>query len=182
MIFYAVWQIGLVPLACLAVLAMRRQRRDAAWWYLAGAFFVSWIADAFALAGVEPWLMSLVYPVSQAALVGAVLLERRQAMAFVGALVTVGLVAVLWLGVDQPDVLVRTVAWLGVALIAYERDALGRLRMALLVAFGVGWLAWAGYAVRPSWSTWLAYQGVRALGVGTFCWAAWKPTPRLRVA
>jgi membrane-bound metal-dependent hydrolase YbcI (DUF457 family) len=181
-IFYAAWTLGLVPVAWLAWLARRGQRRDAAWWYLAGAFFVSWIADAFALAGAEPRLMSLVYPVSQASLVGAVLLERDDAVRFVLALVAVGIVAVLWRGVDTPDVFVRTVAWASIGIIAFDRDALGRLRLALLVAFGFGWLAWIGYTVTPGWDSWLCYQGVRALGAGTFCWAAWNPAPRLRIA
>jgi hypothetical protein len=160
---------------------MRRQRRDAAWYWLAGAFFVSWIADSFALAGIEPWLMSLVYPVSQAAIVGAVLLEREDAALFVLALVIVGILAVLWKGVGTPDVLVHTVAWGSIVCVAFDRDALGKLRLALIVAFGFGLVAWLGYTLTPGWPSWLAYQGVRALGIGTFCWAAAKPGPTFRV-
>jgi hypothetical protein len=181
MIFYAAWTLGLIPFAWLAVLAVRREFRDVAWWWIAGAFFVSWIADAFALAGVNPWLMSLVYPVSQAALVGAVLLDREDAVMFVIALVIVAILAVLWKGVGTPDVLVRTVAWASVAIIALDRVALGRLRLALLVSFGFGWLAWIGYTLAPGWLSWSCYQMVRALGIGTFCWAATKPGPSFRV-
>ena len=181
MIFYAAWTIGLIPLAWLAVLAVRGQRRGAEWWYLAGAFFVSWIADAFALAGVEPWLMSLVYPVTQAAIVGAVLLDREEAATLIGALVTVGCVAVLWRGVGTPDVLLHTVAWASIALVAWDRAALGRLRLALFIAFGFAWLAWLGYTMNPGWATWLGYQSVRAIGAGCFCWAAAKPGPTFRV-
>lgn len=181
MIFYAAWTIGLIPFAWLAWLAARGERRAREWWWLAGAFFVSWVADAFALSGVEPWLVSLVYPVTQAAIIGAVLLDREEAALFVGALVLAGLVAVLWRGVGAPDVLLRTVAWLGIALVAYDRIALGKLRIALLIAFGFAWLAWVGYTLDPSYRTWLAYQSVRALGAVAFCWAATKPGPALRV-
>jgi hypothetical protein len=174
-------QMALVPFLWLAALRARGARVDAAWFWLAGAFFVSWLADSGAHF-VDPWLMSLVYPVSQAALVVAVLLERREALLFVGALVAVGVVAVAWQGVGAPDVLVHTVAWLGVALVVYDRDALGRLRLALLVSFGVCWLVWLCYTVWPGWTAWLAYQCVRALGIACFCWAASKPTPRLRIA
>jgi hypothetical protein len=180
MIFELAHQLALVPLLFLLVLRMRGQRRDVAWWWLAGAFFVSWLADSAAHV-VDPWLMSLVYPVSQAAIVGAVLLERDDAVVFVIALVTIGVGAVLWRGVGTPDVLVHTVAWASVALIVFDRDALGRLRTALLVAFGLGLLAWLGYTIRPGWTLWLCYQGVRALGIALFCRAAWKPVPQLRV-
>jgi hypothetical protein len=125
--------------------------------------------------------MSLVYPVSQAAIIGAVLLDRGEALFFVCALVMVGVTAVLWRGVGFPDVVVHTVAWGSVALIALDRPALGRLRLALLVAFAGGWLAWVGYTITPGWTTWLCYQGVRAAGLACFCWAATRPIPRLRV-
>jgi hypothetical protein len=180
-IFYVAYALGVVPFAWLAWLAARGERRDIAWWWLAGAFFVSFIADSFALAGVEPWLMSLVYPVSQAAIVGAVLLDREDAVLFVLALGLIGFLAVLWKGVGTPDVLVHTVAWASIAIIALDREALGKLRLALLVAFGFGWLAWLGYTLSLGWPTWLAYQGVRAIGIGTFCWAAAKPGPTFRV-
>jgi hypothetical protein len=179
-IFELAHHMALLPLVWLAWLAAWEDRRGAEWWWLAGAFFVSWLADSAAHVA-DPWLVSLVYPVSQAAIVGAVLLEREEAALFVGSLVTVGVVAVLWRGVGTPDVLVHTVAWASIALVAFDRAALGRLRLALLVAFGFGWLAWLGYTVTPGWPSWLCYQGVRALGIGCFCWAASYPTPRLRV-
>jgi hypothetical protein len=188
LIAYGAWQLGIVPLAWLTFLAVRRDaHRGAEWWWLAGAFFVSWIADACALTVGEPWLMSLVYPVSQAAIVGAVLLDREEAVLFVIALVIVGIMAVLWKGVGTPDVLLHTVAWLSVAIIALDHVALGRLRLALLAAFGFGWIAWIGFTLTPGiptpygYSNWLAYQGVRAIGIGTFCWAAMYPTPQLRM-
>jgi hypothetical protein len=181
MLVYGAYLLGIIPLAWLAWLAARGKCPDAAWWWLAGAYFVSFLADTAALMGVDPWLPSLVYPVSQAALIGAVLLERTQARTFVIVLVLTGLAAVLWLGVGSPDVLVHTVAWLGVALVVYNRDALGRLRTALLVSFGWGWLAWVGYAIAPGWPAWFAYQSVRAVGIGSFCMAAMNPTPRLKV-
>jgi hypothetical protein len=176
----AAHQMALGPLLWLAALRARGTVVGTAWWWLAGAFFVSWLADTGAHV-VDPWLMSLVYPVSQAAIVGAVLLEREDAVLFVLALALVGILAVLWRGVGTPDVLVHTVAWGSIACVAFDRDALGNLRLALIIAFGFGLVAWLGYTITPGYQTWLCYQGVRALGIGTFCWAAAKPGPTFRV-
>lgn len=166
--------MALIPLAWLAGLRARGRRRDAAWWWLAGAFAVSWLADT-AAHWVDPWLIGLVYPVSQSALVAAVLLDRREAAKLLAVLLLIGVGAALWHGVQGPDVLLRTVAWGAIAGIAFDRWELGRLRMSLLVTFGLGLIAWMGYAIWPGWTSWLVYQGARAFGIGLFCWAAFRP-------
>src|SRR5947208_264158 len=103
-------QMSLLPLLWLALLHARGVHRDAAWWWIAGAFGVSWLADT-AAHWVSPWMVSAVYPVSQSAIIGAVLLGRRDAMAFLGALVCMALLSLFWEGVNGPMILLRTVAW-----------------------------------------------------------------------
>ena len=184
--------MGLLPLAFLGVLRARGQRRDVAWLWLAIAFAVSWLADVVssALAAPDRWIVSLVYPIAQAAIVGRVLLTRRRAIALLGLLVLTGCVAVLWRGVEGPDAVLRSIAWLSVVAIVADRPELpARLQWCLFVYFGVGWLSWIAHVewihehphahgIAP---TWYAYQGVRLAGLLLFCWAAMKPGPSLRL-
>jgi hypothetical protein len=174
-------EMALIPLAWLVVLTIRKRPRDVAWWWLALALAVSWVADTAAL-WVDPWFIGLVYPVTQAALVAAVFLDRLDAARFVVALVVVGVTDALWHGVEGPDLLLRTVAWGAVTGIVWERPALGRLRTALLVAFGLALLCWWGYAIAPGWWSWGAYQLARLAGILLFCFAAAHPAPRFTLA
>ena len=166
--------MGLVPLLWLVA---QRETRPV-WWGIAGAFGISWVAD-WASHWTGTWFVSALYPVSQAALIGALLLQKPQALLFTGALVLVGLFGVLTHGTQTPEVLLHTVAWLSVVGIVWPLP-LGRLRLALLGYFGLGWLAFLGYVLQPGWASWGLYQGTRALGIGLFCWAAHQP--RLRLA
>lgn len=173
--------LGLVPVVYLGVRHAQRRRSGVAWWWLAAAFAVSWLADMAAL-WADPDLVGNLYPITQAALIGAVFLDRLEAAQFAIALVMVAVVAVLWRGPLGIDVLLRTVAWGAVVAIAWDRPALGRVRVALVVTFGVGLLCWWGYAVRPGWWSWGTYQVVRAAGIACFCWAATRPLPRFRIS
>lgn len=181
MIFELAHEIGLIPLLWLTWLHFRGKDLDVAWWWIAGAFFVSWLADT-AAHFVNPWLASPVYLVSQSALVGAVFLNRYDAIKLVIVLAVVGTAAVLWQGVHGPDVLLHTVAWLSVVGIIYPLRQLTRLRTALLVAFGFGWLTWMGYAIWPGWTSWSVYQLTRLAGILLFCWAATSPHPHFVVS
>lgn len=143
-------------------------------------FLVSWIADTAAL-WYDPWTLSKVYPVSQAAIVGMVFLSRRDAMYLIVTLALVGLLDVLWIGIGDFDVLLRTVAWLSVVGIIYPLVQLGRLRTSLLVYFALGWWCWMIYAIAPGWPSWILYQSMRLIGIALFCWAATSPLPQLRV-
>lgn len=163
-----------MPLLWLAMLP----HRAAAWWGIAAAFGISWVADS-AAHWMAPWLVSAVYPVSQAALVGLVLLPRVEAAWFIGALVLVGIVAVLTNGTNGPDRLLHTVAWLSiVGLLARRPSPFQRLAL----AFAALWLAWIAYALSPGWPTWLVFQGMRLGGILAFCRIAWKPPLALRIA
>jgi hypothetical protein len=155
--------MALLPLLWLA---LRRERRPD-WWWLAGALAISWVADSMAHVVPASWVSSA-YPVSQSGLLGAILLPKRSAGYFVSVLVAVGIVA-LWLG-ERPDVLLHTVAWLGLTALVWPLR-LGRLKESLVLLFGLGWVAWLAYALDPGWASWLAFQGIRALGLGWFCLA-----------
>lgn len=172
--------MALVPTVWLA---LRRPPHATAWWWLSGVFLISWLADTAAdlLPVSERWVASMVYPVSQAAMVGMVFLVRGEAALVLAVLLVAGLAGVLWEGPATPGVLLRTVAWGTAAGIVLDRPALGRLRTALLATFGVGLLAWYGYVLRPGWASWVAYQSVRAAGIGLFCWASLRPGPQLQV-
>lgn len=174
-------EMALLPLVWLLWLRVRRRDLGAAWWWLSGAFAVSWIADTAAL-WVDPWLVGAVYPVSQAVIMGFVFLSRREALAFIIALLIVGIADVFWKGVSSPDILLRTVAWLSVVGILWQLKQLQRLRTALLVYFGLGWLCWMGYAIWPGWTSWSAYQITRLVGILLFCFAATSPLPQLKLS
>jgi hypothetical protein len=172
--------MGLIPLIWLAILHFRGKRAGIEWWWLAGAFAVSWLADT-AAHWTGSQLVGAVYPVSQSAIIGAVLLSRSEAIELTIGLVAIGVLDVYANGITGPDILLRTVAWLSIVGIVYPLRQLERLRMALIVSFGVGWVCWLGYAIWPGWSSWGLYQTVRLAGILLFCWASLKPSPRLRV-
>jgi hypothetical protein len=130
---------------------------------------ISWIADTAALF-THPWAVSLAYRVGQAGLIGMVLLPRVEAAVVVWVLVAVAITEAVMTQVQGPPILTDTVARLTVVGIAWPRTR-GRLRQALLLLFGLGWLAWMGYGLWPGWASWGVYQGCRALGTGWFCWA-----------
>lgn len=179
--FEVAHHLGAVPWLWLVVLHLCRQGRGWEWWWLAAAFGVSWIADTVAHCyGQFP--ISPLYLVTQTGLIAAVLLPRRDTLWFLGLLVPVAGIAFLTYPLGKPDWLVHTVAWLGLTGSVYPLKALGRLRWALLVSFGLGWVAWMGYVLSPGWISWIGYQSVRAVGIGLFCWAAWHPEPQLRLA
>jgi len=160
---FLAWAVGLVPLIWLVAEGERRRE----WWWLASALGVSFLADLGALL-MEPHWASAVYPVLQASLVGAVVLSRENAAAYVALLIASG-----WASLQlhqSPDWLLHTVSYLGCAFLAYHR-APGRLKEALVLYFGLGWLAWLSYVLSPGWASWGTFQGIRALGILWFCLA-----------
>lgn len=159
--------MALLPLLWLGVLAQLGQRRSALWWAFALVLAVSWVADAFAH-WVDPWLLSTIYPAVQALVLASVLLPLPALLRFAGVLSLTGALAVLLVGVGQPDVFLHTVAWTGLVVIAWPHP---ELRWPIAISFGLGWLAWVAYSIAPGWTTWGIYQSVRAVGLGVFCWA-----------
>lgn len=165
--------LGLLPIVFAAAF-----RAPKAYWWLALAFGVSFLADS-ASHVVSPFWVSRVYVVSQSALVCAVFLHRTEALWTLACLVALGLLGV-FLQPAGPELFTHVCAWGLAALVAYE-VAPQPLRRSLLVYFGWGVLAWAVYVMVPGWTSWLAYQGTRALGILLFGYACWKPTPELRL-
>lgn len=177
--------MALIPLVWLTWLGFRGASRDVAWWWIATAFAVSWFADTaahFTPQANNAWL-SLVYPVSQTAIVGAVLLPRRRAVGLLAVLIGTSIVAILWHGVEMPDVVLRSVAWLAVVAIVWSERALpSRLRLCLAVYFGLGLVTWLVHVRWLIVPTWYPYQATRLAGLVLFCWATAQPTPILRLA
>lgn len=165
--------LGLLPVAFVA--AFRAPR---AYWWLAAAFGVSFLADSAAHV-LDPFWVSRVYVVSQSALVCAVFLHRTEALWTLACLVALGLLGV-FLQPAGPELFTHVCAWGLAALVAYE-IAPQPLRRSLLVYFGWGTLAWALYVMLPGWTSWLCFQGTRLVGIALFGYACWKPTPELRL-
>lgn len=157
--------MALVPMLWLGVLAFYDQRRSILWWTLALVLGVSWMADS-AAHWMNPWTVSAFYPLVQAAIFGIILLPTPALWRFLGLLAVTGLGVGLWRA--TPEVLGRTVAWTGLLALAWPHR---ELRAPVLVTFGLGWLGWLAYSFAPSWPTWGVYQGIRALGLGVFCYA-----------
>jgi hypothetical protein len=175
--------MGLVPLTWLAIEGARGQSRAAVWWWLAGAFGVSWVADTAAhfIPQADSPAITVIYPVSQAAIIGAVLLSRRLAKVALWLLAALALIAILWNDAGQQDLLVRAAAWLLVVGIVWYRDDLPyRLRFCLLVYFGVGLAMWMVHLRWLTVATWYPYQAARLAGLVLFCWAASASTSTLR--
>jgi hypothetical protein len=159
--------MALLPLLWLGVLASYGQRRSALWWTLAVVIGVSWLADT-AAHRVDPWIVSTTYPALQALALAVVVLPTAALWRYVEVLIITAVIALLLTGVGRPDVFLRTVAWMGLLVMAWPYR---QLRVTMLTTFGLGWLGWVAYSIAPGWTTWGAYQGIRAAGLGVFCWA-----------
>ena len=173
--------MALWPLCMLVVMHVHGERKDRAWWWLAGAFAVSFIADSLAHF-LDPWVISLAYPMSQAALVGAVFLSKREALSLLVLLCCATTVAILAKGVQGPDVILSSTANGAVCWMVWDRWELGRLRTALLVSFGAVGLAWLCFSLWQVVPVWYGYQALRLVGLFLFCWSASTPHLRLRTA
>lgn len=179
MVFEVAHQMALLPLLWLGWLHVRGEKRDVAWWWLVGIFFVSWLADT-AAHWADPWVVSPIYLVTQAGIVGLVFYSRRDATVLAVVLTVAGLAALVWR--RTPDLFLHTVAWGSAAGIVFQLPQLGRLRTSLLVTFGAGLIAWYGYALWPGWTSYLIYQSTRLLGIAVFCMAAASPLPHFKLS
>lgn len=161
--------LGLIPVA--AVLAGRP--RGSAWYWLAAAFAVSFGADMAGSSG-HALVASQVYPVTQSAIFALVLAPARVAVPVIGGIVAVAAGSAAWRDAAGLDFALHAAAWGSVAVIAWRELTPGALRTALLVGFGGGLVAWAGFVLTPGWWWWLAYQGTRAIAAGWFVVAVWQ--------
>lgn len=168
--------MGVVPLVWLLGLRSAGVRVAPAWWIVAAGFGCSWLGDWVAHMA-NPFAVGCLYLVGQVGLIGWALAPREQALTLLVLLVSSANFALLGLDLQTPDVLVHTIAWLGLLVVVWPLPLIPRLRWTLALAFGLGWIAWLGYALRPGWPTWLLYQGVRLAGIAGFCWASWQPFP-----
>lgn len=171
-------QMALLPLASVAALRVSGVQPDVAWWWLAAAFAVSWLADTAAhfLPASAGWVPSIVYPVLQTGLIVAVLMPRSLAWLVMGGLVALGLAAAVHVSASGPDVVLRSAADGMIVLVALLRVALPvALRASLLVTFGLGWLAWLAFSRHPALSAWYLYQCCRLAGLLLFCAALRTP-------
>jgi len=182
--------MGVLPLAWLFALSLRGKDHEPQWWWLALAFAVSWAADETALQFPKPdrWWLTFIFPISQTTIVTRVLWSQRRTFIVLGVLVAAALLAVAWEGVRGPDVILYSVACLCIVGIVWLRPELSfRLRLCLLVYFGLGLIAWLAHAEwihehpHGTAPTWWPYQGARLAGLLLFCWAVMKPGPSLRM-
>jgi len=159
--------MGLLPVLWLGVLASAGHRRSPLWWALGITLSLSWVADT-AAHWVDPWLVSSLYPIAQTLVMGIVLLPASRLGRFVAAVaVTTGL-ALLLAGTGHPEVLIHTVCWTGILVLAWPYR---EIRGPTVWTFGVGWLAWVAFASLPTFATWGVYQAIRMTGLGVFCYA-----------
>jgi hypothetical protein len=160
--------MGLVPILWLGVLAYYGQRRSPLWWALGITLSISWVADT-AAHWVDPWLVSALYPIAQTLVMGIVLIPAARLSRFLGAVALTTGLALLFAGTRHPEMLIHTICWTGILVLAWPY---GEIRGPTILAFGVGWLAWVVFANAPTFATWGVYQGIRAFGLGVFCWAS----------
>ena len=133
---------------------------------MGAAFGVSFLADVAAKV-VGPAFPSQVYPVLQAGLFALALLPRRAVSWVMVAVLAAASTSIMARGAEGLDILLRVVAWGSVAGIGwFAKDA--ALRASLLIAFGLGCLAWLAYVYAPGWWTWGFLQTCRAVGTGWF--------------
>jgi hypothetical protein len=165
--------LGAVPLLFLSGMRRRGKPVSPAYWWMAGGFAVSFVADVFGAAGWHP-IASQTYPVSQAALVSRPMLTQRWWVLYVALLLTAASASVVWRDGLGMDVALRVVAFGGVAVMGWRLAVERTLETALLVYFGLGLLAWLAYLAMPGWWTYLGMQGTRVVGIAYWCRAARK--------
>lgn len=172
--------MGIAPIIFVLVRDRLGFKVELHYWWLAVALAISFMADS-AAHWVDPYVVSVVYPLSQAVLVAACIVPRRSAIIFLGVLVPVGIFSVL-IGKDLGgDAVLRTVAFLGVCVALWPLQSLGVLRLSLLCYFGASWVYWMAYAAWPSTATYLLHQSARFVGITLYCYSVARPMPKLRL-
>lgn len=174
--------LNFLPLVWLTVMAYHHGHRDAAYWWLAVAFGIGGVFDVMAKAGLGANVASHVYPITQTAIIVAVLLDRYTALFVLTVLLFAATLSLLaW--PEQPDLILHSLAWGGIGYVANRMRPIGTLWLSLFCAFGLALPCWWWFiASGQSLAALLAMQGCYAVGVGLFCWSTLRPEPKLRVA
>lgn len=177
----AAWWIELLPLVWLSALAMRGHRRDVAFWWIAIAFAVSFASDTAAIVfKTGGWAISCAYPMAQVALIVAVLANAwSEAAKIITALCASALFAVGLEDMTKPEWAFHLIAFGTVTVMAWRRPALGRLRLALLVYFGLSAALWCVHVAWLTTATWYPYKIADTVGLLLFCWATVNDRPAL---
>ncbi len=166
--------IGLLPLATVVLAWWKGKQPDPALWWLSVAFVVSWVADSLGH-WFSPTAVTFSYVIGQSVLVAAVFLSRRETARLFWTFVCLAPLAVFLVPITGGhDYLLHLAAWVSAACIAQEQ-ALGRLRTALVIYFGLGSAAYLWLAIAVSLPAMLAYQSTRLLGIVLFCAVVWRP-------
>lgn len=165
------WHVGLLPLAAVAV---HGRRLASAWWWLAAAFAVSWVADLAGWLGQFP-LASQTYPLLQGSLFALVLAPRSVALSVVGGLALAsGLSLALRSGAGV-DVALHVAAMLSTAALAWRNLTPSALRWTLAAGFVALAAAWCAVVLWPmSVAALDAYGWVRVAIAAGFSVAAWQ--------
>lgn len=161
--------LELTPLLCLCILAFFGKDRDIIWWLLACVFAVSWLADTCTLYKIaDQWVISLVYPILQASIVGVALLEQRETNQLLWVLMASSVIVGTWHDVFGPDILLRTVCWGSIAGITWSRTS-KKLAASFLISFGGGLLCWFVLIFFQNLHAGLVYKTVFTAGLIYFC-------------
>lgn len=164
--------VGLVPLAAVAV---HGRRLPSAWWWLGGAFGVSFLADLAGRFGYGN-VASQTYPVLQAGLFAFVLAPRDVAKWTVAALAAISSTS-LWLrGGMGLDVVLHIAAFGSTAFFAYRYLSGGTLRATLALGFGALVYAWGALTLWPTFLAWGVLHTVRLATAVGFALAAHEAT------
>jgi hypothetical protein len=179
MVFELAHQLGLVPLIAMLLIGRGLPR---AYWLVALAFAVSWVADSIAAMTGGRWDAMYFWLPAQFALVFAAVAPTGWLLLWLWALALV-MSASLFMSAPDPDWFVTLAGSMAVLMLAR-----GPLALPLAAYFGAGtlgyfWmLATLESGVMPAW---YAYQACRLIacsvfiGVvihqGGYTWAFWRP-------
>lgn len=173
-VFEAAHALGILPLLALLMARLAGRNFPPAWWGMAVAFAVSWLADSIAHL-TNPDAVSQVYIVLQSG-VAVLALDPKAAIPAVAVVSTVAVGSVLWRHGQGHDVAAHVTAGGIVTGLAWQRTR-GWVRWSIVAGFGLLAVAWLDYVAAPGWPSWLTVQGVRLAAVVLWIVATLRDTP-----
>lgn len=160
--------LGAIPVLWL----VGRREQDVRWWWIGLGYAVSFLADSLSHWAPHPLIYNA-YPLSQAGLILVALTPRFAPRLTIG-LTVIGCLSIVTLGVPNLWAL-HLAAWGLVAVIGWRCTEW--LRLALVMSFGIGLVAWSLTQLSPGWPAWIAFQSTRLLGTLALCVAMTVPFP-----